>query len=144
MTALKRKQAMSCGALVYKLINDDVHVLLVRPSIGRTTWGLPKGHINEGESIEDCAKREVLEETGISVELEEVLPSISTSYKNIDKTVIIFLAHQIDSLIPYPNDKENDAVKWFNANELPWLHFYQKNLIYDAIGVIREKINADT
>ena len=30
-------------------------------------WGFPKGKINEGEKMEDCAVREVLEETGLNI-----------------------------------------------------------------------------
>ena len=46
----------------------DGHVLLVR-SAYRDDWGLPGGLLDRGEEPADCARRELLEEIGISVEL---------------------------------------------------------------------------
>lgn len=39
-----------------------------RKSRGHGTWALPGGHLEYKESVEDCAKREVLEETGLEIE----------------------------------------------------------------------------
>ena len=39
-------------------------------------WSLPKGKCEPGESYEDCARREVHEETGLQVELGDPLPEV--------------------------------------------------------------------
>ena len=51
-----------------------MHFLLIRDPYGR--WGLPKGHLEDGESAEEAAAREVREETG----LDEVVlgPALGT------------------------------------------------------------------
>ena len=52
---------------------DGVVLLVHRPRYD--DWTFPKGKAEEGESDEDCALREVREETGLRCTLEEELPS---------------------------------------------------------------------
>lgn len=49
------------------VLRDDKHVLLGlrKGAHGAGTWSFPGGHLEAGESLVDCAKREVLEETGL-------------------------------------------------------------------------------
>ncbi len=54
---------------MYRIVDDSIEILLVRPWAERDAWGIPKGHINEGEDPQVCAKREVLEEAGVDIEL---------------------------------------------------------------------------
>jgi 8-oxo-dGTP diphosphatase len=109
-----------------------VQVLLVKPVRNRDSWGVPKGHLDAGESLEECAVREVNEEAGISVRLEERLIDVVTSSSTTDKTVVTWLAQQTCSTTPFPADGENVEVKWFSIAGLPKLHSYQNALLKDA------------
>jgi len=55
----------SCGAVVYKMTQDGVPIFLLVNSKRSNRWGFPKGHIENGESETETAKREIFEETGI-------------------------------------------------------------------------------
>ena len=140
----KRKQTTSCGACVYNVSEGTIYLLLVRPFKDRDSWGVPKGHINPDESVHDCARREVFEETGIDVELEDALPVVSTKYKTEHKSVVTFLAQQICDETPFPNDGENVDVMWFKSDEIPTVHVYQRPLIAAAIKMIKEKMDVST
>lgn len=61
---------MAVGAV---LLNEEGKVLLVRNrGRGRAHWSLPKGSCEDGESVLHTLKREVKEETGLDVEMEEL------------------------------------------------------------------------
>src|SRR5690606_867902 len=59
----------SAGTLLYRRADDgSFAVLIVHPSGNynrRDPWGIPKGLLDEGESLEEAARRETLEETGV-------------------------------------------------------------------------------
>jgi predicted NUDIX family NTP pyrophosphohydrolase len=59
----------SAGTLLYRKGYDQVEVLLVHPSGNynrNAPWSIPKGEPDEGEDLERTARRETLEETGVS------------------------------------------------------------------------------
>jgi len=53
----------SAGAVVFRREGDKIYYLLLHYEAGH--WDFPKGHIEKGETIEETARREVEEETGL-------------------------------------------------------------------------------
>ena len=69
----------AAGGVPVRTAAQGVEVLVVhRP--GYDDWTFPKGKCEPGESDEDCALREVVEETGLVCVLEDELPS--TAYRD--------------------------------------------------------------
>ncbi len=83
----------SCGAVVYRIINGGVRYLLIK-NRRSSNWSFPKGHVENGETHEETAKREVLEEAGIHIKIFPGFVSKSqyTIQNRIQKTVQIFVA----------------------------------------------------
>ena len=76
-------------------------------------WSLPKGKLGEGESFEDAALREVLEETGYECELgEELEPARYIDRKGRDKLVRFWMMRPTAGAFE-PND-EVDELRWLD------------------------------
>ena len=77
--------------MLYRKRDGTTEVLLVHPS-GRynqkTPWGIPKGYPDEGETLEDAARRETWEETGVVP--TELTPLGHIDYKRTRKRVHAF------------------------------------------------------
>ncbi len=133
-----RKKSTSCGGLPYRTVDGKLQVLLIQQFAHKNSWGIPKGHQHEGETLEDCAKREIREEAGIMVTLEQRLPDVGTVFRNEDKTVVSWLCTVQGSNEPRHDDPDSEVAdaKWFHIDALPTLHVYQRPLIAAAIDVL--------
>ncbi|MBW3015595.1 NUDIX domain-containing protein [Candidatus Woesearchaeota archaeon] len=90
------KKAKSCSAIIYKRDDNKIKYLLVKhEKQGGGHWSFPKGHVEEGETEEQTALREIKEETGLEpfivVGFRKTISYID-HIKNEDKTVVFFLA----------------------------------------------------
>ena len=107
------KKEKSCGCIIIK----DNKVLLVYEK-RREFWGFPKGHVEEGETEVETAKREVKEEVNLDVEIEED-KKYEFGYvvdNRIEKTCVLFLAHPKTYNIKN-QDTEIEHSKWYNIEE---------------------------
>ena len=103
------------------LVAREGNLLLVRrnhaPAIGR--WAFPSGFVDAGEVLEDAAVREVLEETGVEVQIDGLIGAYSEAG---DAVVFVAYAgtHTAGEAIVGP---EALAVGWFPPDQLPPLGF---------------------
>ena len=114
------KKEKSCGTIIIK--NDEV--LIIKQQSG--FCGFPKGHVEIGETEIETAIRETKEETNIDVEVNENL-RFEMSYitdKNIDKTVVFFVAKPLNEKLIIQEEELSDA-KWVKFNEV------EDNLTFD-------------
>ncbi len=136
------KRIISAGGIVF---DDQGEVLLTKSGSLRDEsqkhWKFAKGHIEEGETSEMAALREVEEETGIKAKIIEKLGDSKYTYKYKDqeifKIVVMFLMEYISGE-PVPQVGEIDEVGWYSKEEaLNMLSFpADKKLLQKAIDLI--------
>jgi len=98
-------------------------------SHGQGTWALPGGHLELHESFEDCAKREVLEETGLEITNVQFLTA--TNSPRIDGTkhyVTIFVVSTMMNQAGQPELLEPNKCEgweWFSWEKM--IRWYEEN-----------------
>lgn len=119
----KRVDEVSAGGLVVDSSGTKGLLIARRDQKDQTRliWSLPKGHIEEGETPEVAALREVAEETGIQSEIARSLGVIDfwfmASGKRIHKTVHHFLFREVGGSLK-PQVTEVDDVAWIPLDEI--------------------------
>jgi 8-oxo-dGTP diphosphatase len=75
-------------------------------------WSLPKGKLDPGESWEDCALREVWEETGLHCTLAGELSSTSYTDRKGRAKVVRYWRMEVTAEDPFTADDEVDELRW--------------------------------
>ena len=109
----------SCGALVFRGEGDAREILLIKSRFGGH-WSFPKGHVELGETETQTALREIREETGLVVQLENGFRQCVEYYPkpNVKKQVVYFLGSLKDPAAqPVPQKEEVSELKWMSTEE---------------------------
>ncbi len=106
---------------VVVFIEHDGQILLVKRGVDpeRGRWALPGGFVDYGEDPVKAAVREAAEETGLTVEILELLDV--TFPLNGVIIVISYTARVVDGILAAADDVED--VRWFRPADLPELAF---------------------
>ena len=142
---LRRVDETSAGGLVVDMDADEpVAALIGRiDRRGRLLWSLPKGHLEDGETAEQAAVREVAEETGIAGEILRPLGTIDFWFvaddRRIHKTVHHFLLRATGGELS-DEDVEVTEVAWVPLPELAARLAYpdERQLVADVTKLLAD------
>ena len=121
------KQKLLLPAVAVFIENEKEEMLLVRKH-GASMWVFPGGYVELDESIEQTARREVLEETGYKIKVGKIIgvysgKGLTKIYSNGDivQPLIIFVQAFIQSGGKRTDEEEIVEVKYFPVNKPPVL-----------------------
>jgi ADP-ribose pyrophosphatase YjhB (NUDIX family) len=120
---------MDIRVAAYGIILDGDRILLAHwNERGRSGWTLPGGGIEEGEDPADAAVREILEETGHTAELGELLgidshivpgdQRLDRSGRSLQALRIIYRAHITGGQLTNEAAGSTDEARWFDVSEV--------------------------
>lgn len=111
----------TAGGVVFRRAKDgEVEILLIQDAKDR--WTIPKGHIEEGETAQQTAKREIGEEAGLTnVEVLGWLGKIHFRYRRVDKLVLmttqIYLVRAEGDTDAIQKEEWMNGIKWFTFHD---------------------------
>jgi 8-oxo-dGTP pyrophosphatase MutT (NUDIX family) len=142
---LRKVEETSAGGLVVDRSGARPRVAIIgrRDRRGRLLWSLPKGHVEQGETSEDAAVREVEEETGIRGTVIATLGTIDYWFvaenRRVHKTVHHYLLVASGGELS-DEDVEVDEVAWVPLDELGTHLAYagERRLAETAAGLLAD------
>lgn len=136
------KVLLTTDIVLFTIQQERLKILLVRRASEpyKGSWALPGGFVQEGESLAECARRELLEETGVDEAYLEQLYTFGDPDRDPRGrvvTVAYFALVRSDELI-LEAATDADAAAWFPVDELPDLAFDHAEILQ----VARERLSA--
>lgn len=135
---------IKAGAVVYTIVDGEVLLGLVHDVFGY--WTLSRGGVESGETTKETAAREIKEEMGLTIVIQDEVGSIEyvashPTQGKIFKQIIYFLGHTPYTAITLTSEGGLDDAKWFTLEEVPKLRMYDNiaSVITNAIKIITEK-----
>ena len=104
------------------------------------SWAFPGGFMNMDETTEQCAIRELEEETGLKVTTINQIGA----YSKVDRdprgrTITVAYLAIIDAPVEVTGQDDAAKAEWFPINSLPHLAFDHADIMADAIKLLQKK-----
>jgi 8-oxo-dGTP diphosphatase len=138
------RSALTVDCVVFGVDAEGLKVLLIRralqPFKGR--WALPGGFVRIDESVDDAARRELKEETGLNRVFLEQLYTFGDPERDPRERVVTVAYYALVELRDHAVQPASDADRaaWFDIRDLPRLAFDHERIIETALVRLKAKV----
>jgi 8-oxo-dGTP diphosphatase len=136
--------ALTVDCVVFGLDEGDLKVLLIQrgvaPSEGK--WALPGGFVRVSETLDEAARRELEEETGLRKVFLEQLYTFGSVDRDPRERVVSVAYYALVNLSDHKVDAATDArdAAWFGVHDVPSLAFDHVDILQMALDRLRAKL----
>ena len=120
------------GALIF---NEQGQMLLCRHTYRRAVpWGLPGGHLEFGEDPSEAVRRELMEETGLSVNATELL--LVEGSQEERKVILTYLCTGTSGV--FVQNEEVSQIQYFDLANLPPLRSEEQSTVEKVLSILKK------
>jgi len=142
------KPSVTADIVIYTIQNNELKILLVKRGIEpfKNKWAIPGGFVRIHESLEDAAKRELEEETGVKDVYLEQLYSFGDPKRDPRGRVITvaYMALINSEKIKLKAATDVSEVQWFSIKKIPQLAFDHKKILDYSLKRLKWKFEYTT
>lgn len=134
--------AVTADCVIFGFDGVSIKVLLIQRAIDpyKGKWALPGGFMNIDESAEECARRELEEETGLKTASVEQFYTFTDVMRDPRERVITVAHYALVRLSEVKGGDDAAKAQWFVQSEIPSLAFDHDRILRMALARLKERI----
>ena len=134
--------AVATDCVIFGFDGVSIKVLLIQRGIEpyKDHWALPGGFVGIDESAEECARRELQEETGLTGVSVEQFHAFSDVNRDPRERVISIAYYALVKLSEVRGGDDASEAQWFSYDDVPSLAFDHDRILRMALRHLRDRI----
>jgi 8-oxo-dGTP diphosphatase len=134
--------AVTADCVIFGFDGLNLKVLLVQRGIEpfKGRWAFPGGFMQMDETIEECARRELREETGLEINTVEQFHIFSDVNRDPRERVLTVAHYALVRLADVEGGDDAARAQWFAQDEIPSLAFDHDRILRMALSTLKERI----
>lgn len=134
--------AVTADCVIFGFDGINIKVLLIQRGIEpyKGKWAFPGGFMNMDETAEQCARRELEEETGLKGVTVEQFYTFTDVNRDPRERVITVVHYALVKLSEVKGGDDAEKAQWFSLDEIPSLAFDHEHIFRKALKVLKERI----